>query len=374
MDRAADIELTNQLFSMALHDDPHRQLFLWPKILSETTLENIVRISSTLLALPAMHRGFRQAIELHDRLDETFEDEEFLQFLAEVAEQNKCRNRSIRDQMLVVKKTLEAAGIQPIWLKGAAHLLDGWELMGETRFLSDIDLLVSELELPQAIEALGNSSFHPQPDQFDNDHHHYPRLYHEHHSVGVEVHRRIVREADGLFNRWLAENNATEEVMWANHQWIVPSLKTRLFHLVHHTMMQNNRFEKHTISLRDQLDFSNLCKNGLIHQDVYEVGRIYSNSGLADHFAAFAEMACRLQCLDDVAQTGIGQYAGDGSWTQSALTQLEHPEKMRLQNIYWLFGEYYRLWRSGKRILSRNIGQYILNASLRFKYALGNIK
>lgn len=67
---------------------------------------------------------------------------------------NQDRNAALLSQIEAVVRCLNGVGVQPVLLKGAAHLVSGlWPDPG-ARLLGDIDLLVPAEALPKAFEAL----------------------------------------------------------------------------------------------------------------------------------------------------------------------------------------------------------------------------
>lgn len=95
-------------------------------------------------------------------LDPALAPPDIAPFLTEVRTRNRERNRRLQAQLADALAALNAAGVTPTLLKGAA--------LGETdRLLSDLDLLVEPPEVERAVEALqaagfGLASRYPGPD------------------------------------------------------------------------------------------------------------------------------------------------------------------------------------------------------------------
>jgi hypothetical protein len=107
---------------------------------------------------------------------------------------NRSRNRQIIDQSLEITALLNQHGIDPVFLKGTAHLLDGLYEDPAERMVGDIDLLVEEKEMVRAAEILIDTGYKPLPtdDQNLSRMMHYPRLTNEHRIAAVEVHRQVL--------------------------------------------------------------------------------------------------------------------------------------------------------------------------------------
>ena len=300
---------------------------------------------------------------------------ELCAFLEQMAINNKERNREIFRAMERTASVLERERIAPVWLKGAAQLIDGSEFIQETRFLIDIDLLVGESELAPTLIALENAGFRRLDDDIDPEQgKHYPMLFHDDYIVGLEVHRRIFQNHDDPLIHRVDIAGTAKPVSRNRRSWLLPSLSNRLFHLIHHSMVQNSFFDRHLISLREQLDFHNLFKNGLEQQAVRDVGKMFVDSGYRAHFAAFAEIASRVQPADALTGTGIGEFAGDGKWLGKSLTRLAHPNLMRLVETGRWLPYYYRRWLMGTPVLSPRTLVFARRAIDRYRRTRGNIK
>lgn len=374
MSRREDIGLVFDLFSLSLTECETSRSRPQPVVWSRSTQRNTVGISSTLHVLPGMHSGMKRALETYENLDSSVTSE-LCEFLEKMAISNRERNREILRAMERIALVLEHEGIAPVWLKGAAHLIDGGEFIQESRFLNDIDILVVKSELAASVEALDHAGFRKLVDDFDSEQRkHYPRLFHDDCIVGVEVHRRIFPIHDDPLLQRVDISGTSVPVSRNRRSWLLPSLRNRLLHLIHHSMVQNSHFDHHLISLREQLDFHNLFKNGLERQSVRDVGKIFVDSGYRAHFAAFAEIASQVQPADVVTRTGIGEFAGDGRWLGKTLTRLAHPNLMRLVEIGRWLPYYYQRWQAGTPLLSRGTLAYARKAIDRYRNTFGNIK
>ncbi len=317
----------------------------------------------------------KRALESCSNFADPSHRSELCSFLEEMAINNKERNQEIFQAMERTASVLESERIAPVWLKGAAHLIDGSEFIQETRFLSDIDLLVGQSELAATLIALENAGFRKIHHDIDPEQgKHYPVLFHDDYIVGLEVHRRIFLNHDDPLIQRVDIAGTAMPVSRNRRSWLLPSLSNRLFHLIHHSMVQNSFFDRHLISLREQLDFHNLFKSGLGQKTVRGVGKMFVDSGYRAHFAAFAEIASRVQPADTLTRTGIGEFAGDGKWLGKSLTRLAHPNLMRLVETGRWLPYYYRRWLMGTPIVSPRTLVFARRAIDRYRRTRGNIK
>lgn len=133
--------------------------------------EGMVELASRELVTPALYRG------LADRGLLAALPTEVRGYLEAVHELNGERNRRIADQLQGIVATLNAAGIEPVPLKGVGYLLAGLYGDPAARVIGDIDLLVAADELPAAVAALAASGYRDAAVEgfsFAAHHHHTP--------------------------------------------------------------------------------------------------------------------------------------------------------------------------------------------------------
>ena len=93
-------------------------------------------------------------------------------------------------------RTLNSAGVEPILLKGAAHLIEGLYPPG-ARLVGDVDILIvpnlAEPATGSLVEAGYEISNQPLPD----GHRHLPVLHDRKSGLAIELHTRIEQDAEG---------------------------------------------------------------------------------------------------------------------------------------------------------------------------------
>jgi hypothetical protein len=109
-----------------------------------------------------------------------------------VKELNLERNNGILSEMKWVARVFNNVGIEPVVLKGAAHLLSRVYPSPSTRFLNDLDLLLPESDLPVAVKILKSQGYscqreHPVETTVGNA---YPPLWRQG-SVEIDLHRSL---------------------------------------------------------------------------------------------------------------------------------------------------------------------------------------
>ena len=90
---------------------------------------------------------------------------------------------------------LNAANIEPILLKGIAHLVEGLYPPG-VRLLGDVDLLVDADVAHQATQSLRDAGFKVSAAPLPEVHHHLPVLIDRETGLAIELHTRLEPEVD----------------------------------------------------------------------------------------------------------------------------------------------------------------------------------
>ncbi len=163
--------------------------------------ERVVWVSTGHLVFPALYLQLKRAGLLTEL------PTDLMDYMESYTSQNRDRNQQILDQAHQVAALLNKQGINPVFLKGTAHLLDQlYEDIAE-RMVGDIDLLVNENEMVKAAELLMNKGYEPLSLYNPKDMKmtkHYPRLIHNHKIAAVEIHRQLLmfpwdKDFDGRF-------------------------------------------------------------------------------------------------------------------------------------------------------------------------------
>lgn len=151
---------------------------------------DVIYVASGQLVLPNLYLGL-QAHGLFDQVPDDFRETcEGFKIL------NTQRNARLRQQMLEISTALNAAGISPIWLKGANNLLaQDWEMNG--RMMLDLDFWIPDPDdLTGAELCLERLGYLVPPDylkvSFEDSQHLAPR-FREGELARIELHRCIVK-------------------------------------------------------------------------------------------------------------------------------------------------------------------------------------
>ena len=244
--------------------------------LSGAEWEALVRQASLELVLPGVI----------ERLGSDLRREapaEILSVLELVRDLNAERNERILEELRGVATLLNGVGVEPVVLKGGAHVLAGLYETVSDRYLADLDLLVLGESLPSCIAALREAGYAPdENDVVAVDCHHYQSLKRPAASVDIELHHSL---GMGAARNVLSSGQVLAESIAHIHrgaQLRLPSINHRVIHHIVHSQMSGRSFSTIRPDLRDMNDFTLLTRRygGRIEWD--EIDAAFCRSGNRD--------------------------------------------------------------------------------------------
>ncbi len=229
--------------------------------------EKFVLLCSNHLILPAIYLKFKRNNLIPDL------PEELTDFLKEIYELNLLRNKQIINQLSEITLLLNQNNIFPIYLKGAAHLLEGvYSDIGE-RILGDIDLLVAEKDYQpaaKALEAIGYSTTLEPHSYFDTDlSKHYPPLTKPGLPAYLEVHRQLTEVELDWFNPGIVETQ--KKSVHSLNGCFVLSDHHKIIHNFIHAHLSHGGSLFGILSLRDLYDLHLLSVRNPLEETISEI-------------------------------------------------------------------------------------------------------
>lgn len=219
--------------------------------------ERFVSLCSNHFILQVIFLKFRT----HDLI--RFLPEKLAEHLIEIYNLNKTRNNQILSQIESITGLLNKNDIFPVYLKGAAYLLDGlFSKIGE-RILGDIDFWVPEEDYLRTAKILETNGYLKVNKIFDyeiiEEMKHYPRLYHPDFVAVVEVHRIPVHEE---LLSWfsLEQINCERKPVDRHSGCYVLSDRHKIIHNFIHSQLHNEGNLFGLVSLREVYDLCLLSK------------------------------------------------------------------------------------------------------------------
>ena len=159
--------------------------------------------------------------------------EDLALFFGERAAANGRRNERLKAQLEMIGAAFVRDGIAAVALKGATELVDPWWRAPSGRYLSDLDLLVSENVASRASKILASlGAEQPNTDEGPSDHHHLPPFLAPDWEAMVELHIHI---GDPAIAARLPEARVLNEASPSHLPGILlPKPEDRLMHLLLH--------------------------------------------------------------------------------------------------------------------------------------------
>jgi hypothetical protein len=206
----------------------------------EIDWDRVVGIASAQFVLPAAAAALRD-LGLLKRLDD-----ELGTFLAAVHAANTERNAELRTELTAAVKILCRAGIEPVLLKGAIRLADrlypddGW------RMLRDLDLLVPNAALADAIRAFEEAGYALIEGG---------ALRREMGACKIELHEELFAGSRQVQLLGAASVlNESRHLTFEDEIVRIPSAEHQLVHLIGHSQLRHCGHAIGRICLRDRLE------------------------------------------------------------------------------------------------------------------------
>lgn len=251
------------------------------KILSnEDDLLRFIHLASNHLVLPAIYRKLK-ALGLANELPTIISDH-----LNDILKLNNERNLRILCQVDEICNALNISGIEPVFMKGTANLLDNLYENKADRMIGDIDFLVKDKDFLNTAEIIINLGYRTDFEIYDDiktlkD---YPRLYRQDVPADIEIHRLpVIPEYQDWFGPDVIFNEKKKIPRKPN--CYVPSDKHKLIQNFIHSQLSNKGHKLRFIALRDLFDCHLLIKR----INKYEVLKDIKEKKKAEIYFSFAE-------------------------------------------------------------------------------------
>jgi len=212
--------------------------------------EEFVWMGSSQFVLPALYSTLKRN-DLLRNLPGDLAD-----YMAEIYTLNHNRNLSIIEQSREIARLLNEAGIEPVFLKGAAHLLQGLYREPGDRIMSDIDILIHPDQIQQAADILCQNGYsHPEVlanDDFEK-HHHLPGFENPDRTAMVELHHTALADPYGKLLK--NEEAFTTKVEIKGLNASVLSLKNQKILSFVHDQLVDDDFKYKSVLIKGMYDF-----------------------------------------------------------------------------------------------------------------------
>lgn len=222
---------------------------------NEELVLKFIHLCSNHLIIPVLFKRLKE-VELTVYLAA-----DLVEHLENLVQLNADRNRQILKQIDEISFHLHKAGIEPVFMKGTANLLDGLYQNPGDRMIGDIDFLVRDNDFLPTAEILLNLGYKTDTEIYDDiktlkD---YPRLFRENSPADIEIHRLpVIPEYTGWFSTELVFKEKKQ--IQGKINCFVPSDMHKLIQNFIHSQLTNKGHKLRLVSLRDLYDCHLLLK------------------------------------------------------------------------------------------------------------------
>ncbi len=211
--------------------------------------DKFIRMCSNQLILPAVWLNFTnlQTKQLYPT--------EYQIYINNIVDLNRNRNHNILKQINKICQILLQKNIEPVFMKGTAHLLGGLYSDLCERLIGDIDFLVPEEEYLRAAELLKQAGYFSTLEFYGDlkKLKHYPRLIHNNVEADIEIHRKPVNID---FSNLLSAKEIYKNRIKLAHieNCYIPSAQHQLLQNFIHSQLSNRGHSYIVPRLRDLYD------------------------------------------------------------------------------------------------------------------------
>ena len=208
-------------------------------------------------------------------------------YLDAVLRLNGKRNERVANVLAHVIDTMNAIDVEPIVLKGVAHLVGELYPSAAARLLGDIDVIISEERAPDVVAAMERIGFASDP-EFAGTYKHLPPMFNEESNIRIELHTRLVHWPNTdpiLTDSWVREQSRL--VPFRGLRVKVPTPTIQIAHNVVHDQLAHDRYQSNEVELRQLLDLALLRARYEKEVDWAEIDRRFNDVGMGGVLATY---------------------------------------------------------------------------------------
>jgi putative nucleotidyltransferase-like protein len=215
-------------------------------------------------------------------------------YLDAVLSLNSSRNDHLLDALARIVAALQAVAIEPVLLKGAAHLVEGLYPASGLRVAGDLDILIPDGSGAKATAALEAVGFVDAGVAVPDGHHHLPMLRDRETGAGVELHLRLGDAAMEAVvpTQWLRQD--LRFVWFRGLRVAVPHVTQQVGHNAIHDQLLHCGYERGRLELRALLDLAVMRARHDASIDWVELGRRFGDAGMGPVLATYLYFAQEL--------------------------------------------------------------------------------
>ncbi len=221
--------------------------------------EDVVLLANEELVSPALYRSLQRQARLEVLPDDLAD------YLAMLYELNETRNQALKKQAIEAVRTLNAAGIEPMLMKGGVGLFAAPHCADTARMMADLDLLVPAELAEEAVVALDHIGYQVIK--------RYPSELHSHADLGrpgqdpggIDLHKEVVRHtyllpASEMWRHAEPLGDRIDGKCEDQLRLFAPSPSCRVLHNLLHSQAHDRGFYHGVLRLRDLLDLTAILR------------------------------------------------------------------------------------------------------------------
>jgi len=299
----------------------------WAAGLVDPTADHLAlaRLAGRHLVTPALAEAIAATPGLLRRLPE-----EFAAYLQLIRRENRRRNRALHRQLGEIVGCLNAIEIEPVLLKGSIRLVDGLYPHRGWRFMRDLDVLLPQRRVNDAVRALAAAGYASHaPEGWPSDHQHLPPLARDGDPAVLELHSRLLPR--------LREVCDAEVVLAGSRPIAVdgtrarlPGIADQLSHLIAHDRFDAELCHAGRFLLRSALETALLCRDG---EAVDETLRRFARAGIQHWARAHLQQTARLFPGLVPALPSAVRGVSPGERWRTTVARLDEQDGLR--RVYW---------------------------------------
>ena len=180
-------------------------------------------------------------------------------FLADVLSRNRRRNEALCGQLAEAVSALNAAGVTPVLLKGAAGLVTRGPAWRDGRILCDLDILVRPAEIETALSVLAALGYKAFRRQQGEDPHAVAELARAGDRASIDLHQRPPGPP-GMAEIADLRERASPVETGGGARALIPDAACQLYLLVLHDQFHDGDYWSGRLNLRHLLDIGDLIE------------------------------------------------------------------------------------------------------------------
>lgn len=246
--------------------------------------ESLIEIASFHYVTPTLARCLGRDADVPEDVREYFEA---------AAALNARRNELMQRGLARVVGLLNAIDIEPMPLKGAAHLAEGLYPEPSLRLLGDVDILIPSNRGADAEAALKAGGFARRPADIlpPPQHHHLPILHDSETGIGAELHTDVIsRSPDAVIaTDWFRQS--ARPAMFRGQRILLPDPTRNAGHIIFHSEIFHEHHALKRVQLRHLLDLALIQTRHESAIDWNMLDRRFSAAGLGEVLATYLGFA-----------------------------------------------------------------------------------